>query len=206
MEHEAPRSVLLTGFDPFGGAERNPSGELAIALDGSLISGAVVRGVVLPTAYAASVDRILGEIGRVRPDLIVMLGVAEGRKAVTPERVGLNLDDSKTEDNAGEVRSEQPIFPDGPAAIFSPLPVRAMADAMSEAGVEAAVSTSAGTFVCNHLLYSVLAFLARADPPIPAGFVHVPALEGTVADDVPTMSLEQMRRAVEAGIAVALES
>lgn len=198
----AVRTVLLTGFDPFGGAERNPSGEIALALDGALIADARVRGVVLPTSYEASVERALAEIERERPDLVVMLGVAEGRKAVTPERVGLNLDDSPTVDNAGEQRSERAIDPDGPAAIFSPLPVRAMADAMTAAGVEAAVSTSAGTFVCNHLLYSVLAALAGTATR--AGFIHVPALEGTVADDVPTMSMATMVAAVRAGIAEAL--
>jgi pyroglutamyl-peptidase len=198
----AARSVLVTGFDPFGGAERNPSGEIALALDGALIAGARVHGVVLPTAYEASVARALEEIGRLAPDLVVMLGVAEGRKAVTPERVGLNLDDSATVDNAGEQRSERPIDPRGPAAIFSPLPVRAMADAMTAAGVEAAVSTTAGTFVCNHLLYSVLA--ALSDSATPAGFIHVPALAGTVADGVPAMDLDRIRRAVEAGIAVAV--
>jgi pyroglutamyl-peptidase len=196
------RRVLLTGFDPFGGAERNPSGEIALALDGALIAGARVHGVLLPTSYEASVEHALAAIERVAPDVVVMLGVAEGRKAVTPERVGLNLDDSRTADNAGEQRSERPILSDGPAAIFSPLPVRAMADAMAEAGIEAAVSTTAGSFVCNHLLYSVLAALAGSGTP--AGFIHVPALEGTVADDVPTMSMEQMRTAVEAGIAAAL--
>lgn len=203
MAHVPARTVLVTGFDPFGGAERNPAGELALALDGSTIHGARIHGVLLPTAYEASVGRALAEVERVGADLVVMLGVAEGRDAVTPERVGLNLDDAKTVDNAGEQRFERPINVDGPAAIFSPLPVRAMANAMKDAGVEAAVSTSAGTFVCNHLLYSVLAALEGSR--VRAGFIHVPALEGTVADGVPSMSLASMRTAVEAGLAAALE-
>ncbi|MFN8630030.1 MAG: pyroglutamyl-peptidase I [Chloroflexota bacterium] len=195
-------TVLLTGFDPFGGAERNPSGDIALALDGRVIAGARIHGVVLPTAYDASVQRILAEIARLAPAVVLSLGVAEGRKAVTVERVGLNLDDAKTVDNTGEQRFERPIQPDGPAALFSPLPVRAMADAIEAAGVEAGVSTSAGTFVCNHVLYSVLA--ALGDSPTRAGFIHVPALPGTVADDVPTMSLEAMTRAVEAALEAAI--
>ena len=196
--------VLVTGFDPFGGASRNPSGEITRALDGTTIAGARVRGLVLPTAYDASVEAALGEISRLRPDLALMLGVAEGRTPVTVERVAINLDDSGIVDNRGERRAEQAINPSGPAAYFSSLPVRAMADAIAAAGVASGVSTTAGTFVCNHLLYSVLAALERTG--IRAGFVHVPALDGTVAAGVPTLPLASMTTAVAAAIGAALES
>ena len=196
--------VLITGFDPFGGASRNPSGEIARALDGTTIAGARVRGLVLPTAYDASVEAALGEVGRLHPDLVLMLGVAEGRRPVTVERVAINLDDSRIVDNHGERRAERAINASGPAAYFSPLPVRAMADAIAAAGVASGVSTTAGSFVCNHLLYSVLAALEPTG--IRAGFVHVPALEGTVAADVPTMPLAAMTAAVAAAIGAALES
>ncbi len=194
--------VLLTGFDPFGGASRNPSGEIAVALDGAAVAGARVRGIVLPTVYDASVEVALAEVERLRPDLVLMLGVAEGRRAVTVERLGINLDDSAAADNRGQRRAEQPISPAGPAARFATVPVRAMADAIAATGVDGAVSTTAGAFVCNHLLYSVLAALDGSGTR--AGFVHVPALEGTVAADVPAMSLEAMTAAVSAAIAAAV--
>ncbi len=197
-----PPVVLVTGFDPFGGASRNPSGEVALALDGTTIAGAHVRGLVLPTAYTASVEAALGEIGRLHPDVVLMLGVAEGRRSVTVERVGINLDDAGIADNHGELRTEQPISPSGPAACFSPLPVRAMADAIAVTGVAAAVSTTAGTFVCNHLLYAVLAALEGSGTR--AGFIHVPAIEGAAPADVPTLPLDAMIAAVGAAVRAAL--
>ncbi len=195
--------VLLTGFDPFDGAGRNPSGEIALALDGAAVAGARVHGRLLPTAYEPSVEAALEAIRGLNPDIVLMLGVADGRTAVTVERVGINLDDSPVVDNQGERRTERPIRPDGPAACFATLPVRKMADAIAAAGVDGAVSTTAGAFVCNHLFYSVLAALEGS--AVRAGFVHVPALEGTVAAEVPTMPLDDMIAAVEAALAAAVE-
>jgi pyroglutamyl-peptidase len=192
--------VLLTGFDPFGRIGRNPSGEIAAALDGETVAGAAVLGLVLPTAYDASVRRLAEAIRDAAPDVIVMLGVAEGRSAIGAERVAINLDAASIADNDGDLRTDRPIDDGGPAACFSRLPVGAMVDAITAAGLPAAMSLSAGAFVCNHLFYSAMAMTAGT--PVRAGFIHVPALPGTVSDDKPSMPFEDMIR----GIRVAIEA
>lgn len=194
--------VLLTGFDPFGRIGRNPSGEIAAALDGETIAGATVHGLVLPTAYDASVRLLAEAIRESSPDVVVMLGVAEGRNGIGPERVAINLDAASGPDNDGDVRTDRPIDGAGPAAYFSRLPVGAMVEAMMAAGLPAAMSLSAGTFVCNHLFYAAMAMTEAT--PVRAGFVHVPALPGTVAGDKPSMPLEDMIRGVRIAIEAAV--
>jgi pyroglutamyl-peptidase len=193
-------TVLLTGFDPFAGDARNPSGEIAARLDGCIVGGAVVRGVVLPTAYDAATQRLAALLEEHRPDTVVCLGVAKGRAAITPERIALNLDDAALADNAGVVRRETAIDTGGPDGRFSRLPVRAIADAVAAAGIPAAVSLSAGAFVCNHVFYTLLGLVS--DTSIRAGFIHVPALPDPGDPEAPAMDLDSMAR----GITVALET
>jgi pyroglutamyl-peptidase len=191
-------TVLITGFEPFAGATRNPSGEIATALDGQVIAGATIRGVVLPTAYAASERALAAAIKGVQPDIVLALGVFEGRRTITPERVAINLDAAPVADNAGDLRPDQPIRPAGPAAFFSRLPVRAMAEAITAAGLPAGISLSAGTFVCNHLFYELMGMTAGT--PIRAGFVHVPALPGMGLAEMPSLPLPEMIHGIRAAL------
>ena len=141
--------VLLTGFEPFGNSSLNPSGEIV-----KVIKADNTVSAILPVLFGDSVQLLKELIDQHKPDVVLCLGQAEGRHAMTPERVGINLDDARMADNSGALRVEQVIVEGGPDAYFSTLPVKAMVEAMKAAGVPAAVSYSAGTFVCNHIFYS----------------------------------------------------
>ena len=137
--------------------------------------------------------------GTQRPEAVVCLGQATGRKAITPERAALNLMDAARPDNAGNRPAEEPVVPGGPAAYFSTLPVKAMAAAVREAGIPAAVSNTAGTFVCNSLMYAMLHYAASRRPDLPCGFIHVPGPEDG-------LSREELTRGVAAALAAVAES
>lgn len=169
----APR-LLLTGFEPFGGERVNPSLAVAQALDGAQVNGATVVSVGLPVTYADAADGLLRALDTLSPVLVVGLGQSASATGVVLERVALNLTDCLMPDNAGEVRREQPVVADGPAAYFSTLPLARMLSALQAAGVPAAMSSSAGHYVCNHVFYRLQHRLAAQ--ALPAGFVHLPLL------------------------------
>jgi len=195
-------TILLTGFEPFGGEDRNPSAEIVARLGGTRIGGADVVGVVLPVVYGGSADALLAALEAHQPGAVISLGVAVGRREVTPERVAVNLDDTTAFDNAGAIHVETPIVAGGPVGYLSTLPVRAIADAIEGAGIPAGVSGSAGAFVCNHVFYRLMA--TTEGTGMPAGFIHVPGLpgQGDPATDGPGMELETMVRAVSIAIEV----
>ena len=193
-------TILLTGFNPFAGDARNPSGEIASRLDGIRIGGALVRGVVLPTAYDAAAEQLRVLLDEHRPDVVLCLGMAVGRSAITPERIAINLDDAAIADNAGDIRRDSPIEPGGPDGRFSRLAVHAIADAVAAVGIPAAVSLSAGAFVCNHVFYTVLGLTSGT--AVRAGFIHVPALPDADRPEAPAMDLDTMVR----GVIIALET
>ncbi|MHB9005117.1 MAG: pyroglutamyl-peptidase I, partial [Coriobacteriia bacterium] len=171
--------VLVTGFEAFAGAASNPSGEVVRRLvslpqEELAQAGVSLSGVVLPVAFAASGTALNEAIEAHRPDLVVALGLAEGRDGITPERVAINLDDARIADNDGAQPIDEPIEPGGPAARFSGLPVKAIVAALSEAGIPASVSLTAGSYVCNHVAY-LLGGHAERRPGMRAGFIHVPA-------------------------------
>ena len=175
--------LLLTGFEPFGGDVRNPSLELVQALDGTLIKGCQVVSVVLPCAFGAAPAALAAAISRWQPLLVMAVGQAGGRAELSLERVAINLIDARIADNAGQQPIDEPVVAGGPAAYFSTLPIKAMVQAVREAGVPAGVSHSAGTFVCNQVFYVLQHQLARQDGPadlpatrVPSGFMHVPFL------------------------------
>jgi pyroglutamyl-peptidase len=200
--------LLITGFEPFGGERVNPSAAAAQYLAEEGLPGTEVRSLVLPVVRYRAVELTVETIERERPDLVVMLGQANGRARITPERVAINLDDYRMPDNAGRQPHEEPIVPDGPAAYFSGLPVRAMVERMHSVGVPAAVSNTAGTFLCNHLSYGVLHHLAIRRLPVRAGFVHVPYLpEQAASKDIESasMELETLVRGLRAGIRAAID-
>ncbi|WP_353235972.1 pyroglutamyl-peptidase I [Diaphorobacter ruginosibacter] len=200
--------ILLTGFEPFGEDSVNPSWEIARALDGAIIEGAIVRSVRLPCVFGdsiAALDRAIAETG---PMLIVCLGYAANRSDITPERVGINIDDARIPDNAGNRPIDAPVLADGPPAYFCTLPIKAMTQAMRDAGVAASVSNTAGTFVCNHICYAVMDRLAKgaARKDARGGFIHVPPLPGQAsrARDASAMELGEQVKGIRAAIAAAM--
>ena len=155
--------------------------------------------------FGESGDLVCAAMERERPDLVLCVGQAAGRPAITPERVGINLMDASIPDNAGAQPQEQPVIPGGPAAYFSTLPVKALAEAILDAGVPAAVSNSAGTFVCNQLLYRVLDAIERRYPGMRGGFIHVPCLPEQARrlgkeKTIPSLELEEIVKGLEAAL------
>ena len=190
-------TILLTGFEPFGTASSNPSGEIV-----KQISGDNIVTAILPVAYAQSAERLLSLIEQHKPDVVICLGQAEGRTAITPERVSINLDDAPLADNEGVLRNDVKILQDGPDAYFSTLPVNEIVAAIKAQGIPAAVSLSAGAFLCNHVFYVAQNKFAGSD--VRSGFVHVPLMDSQAAEfpGLPTMPLDQMVTAVRAMLAV----
>jgi pyroglutamyl-peptidase len=190
-------TILLTGFEPFGTATSNPSGEIV-----KQISGENIVTAILPVAYAQSAEQLLSLIEQHNPDVVICLGQAEGRTHITPEKVAINLDDARLADNEGVLRSDVKILKDGPDAYFSTLPVKDMVDAMKAQGIPAALSLSAGAFLCNHVFYVAQnKFVGTA---VRSGFVHVPLMDsqGPEFPGLPTMPLDQMVTAVRAMLEV----
>ena len=192
--------LLLTAFDPFGGEHVNPALE-AVRLVPDEIAGWEIAKLEVPTVFGASVDAVAQAIRQEKPDAVLCIGQAGGRCDLTPERVAINISDARIADNAGKQPVDEPIAKDGPAAYFATLPVKAMAAAIREAGLPASVSNTAGTFVCNHLMYGVLHLLAREYPGVRGGFMHVPfAPEQVTNRPAPSMSLRDIARGIEAAI------
>jgi pyroglutamyl-peptidase len=186
-------TVLLTGFEPFGTATSNPSGEIV-----KQISGDNIITAILPVAYTQSADRLLALIAEHNPDVVICLGQAEGRTAITPEKVAINLDEARLADNEGVLRSDVKILDKGPDAYFSTLPVKEMVEAIKAQGIPASVSFSAGAFLCNHVFY--VAQNKFAGTNVRSGFVHVPLMDSQAPEfpGLPTMPLDQMVTAVKA--------
>ena len=184
--------VLLTGFEPFGKASLNPSGEIA-----RRISGEDIVTAILPVAYNSSANTLLGLIEEHKPDVVIMLGQAEGRTEITPERIAINLDDARIADNEGVLRTNQEIIENGPVAYKSTLPVVEIVEALKAKEIPAAISLSAGAFLCNHIFY--IAQHKFEGTSIRSGFIHVPLMEEQQAEfpGMPTLALNQMVEAVE---------
>lgn len=170
-------TILVTGFNPFGGAEVNPSWEAVRRLP-EKIGGAQIVKVLLPTEFRRAEQRLLEAMVENSPDAVISVGVAGGKGEIYVERVAVNLRDARIPDNVGFQPQDEPVAEDGPTAYFATLPVKAMVSAMKEAGVPAAVSNSAGTFVCNDVMYTAL---HQGKVPM-AGFIHVPQLPPQAAE------------------------
>lgn len=164
--------LLVTGFEPFGGDAANPSGDAARALHGEWLDGHRVHGVVLPCTFATAPLALQSAIAASRPVAVLCLGLAASRRGFHPERVAINLVDARIPDNAGAQPIDEPVRAGGPAARFTRLPVKAVVAALQAAGHEAAVSHTAGTYVCNQVFYRLMQLLARR-PSVRGGFMHV---------------------------------
>ena len=188
------RHLLITGFDPFGGESVNPSW-LAVSKLPDAIGNYTVHKMVIPTVFGKAAENVLEKANEIQPDLILCIGQAGGRDAVTPERIAVNIRDARIPDNAGnQPRGEFVVF-DGPAAYFATVPVTTMAEAIRNAHIPATVSNSAGAFVCNDVLYTLLHHYHGSSTRV--GFIHVPYLP---EQGSPSLPLEQTVAALIAAI------
>ena len=212
--HEPPQRrrhqgevILVTGIEPFGGEATNPSWEICERLPRE-IAGARVETCLVPCVFRRAIEVAADAIERCRPVIVLCLGQAGGRSVLGVERVAINVDDARIPDNDGQEPIDEPVAPDGPAAHFATLPVKAMVHAMRKAGAPAEVSNSAGTFVCNHLMYGVLHFIEARGFATRAGFVHVPYADEQVTDRPPvaSMALATMVKGIEAALHAARQS
>jgi pyroglutamyl-peptidase len=199
------RTLLVTGFEPFGGLDANPSLDVAKALDGRLVGEAVVRGAILPVHHAEAAARVAYLLDEADPLAVVHLGLAGGRARIALERVAVNVMDYDTPDNAGYRATGEPCVAAGPAAYFATLPLTPILAALLAEGIPAYVSNTAGTYLCNQTMYTTLHALARRGRPVAAGFIHLPLLPAMVAAsglEQPSMDASLMVRAVEVALGV----
>ena len=188
------KKLLITGFDPFGGGNINPSWE-AVKLLPEQIGQYQIHKLAIPTIFGTAAEMIITQAQQLHPNVIISVGLAGGRDAVTPERIAVNIRDARIADNRGFQPSGDRVVEEGPAAYFSTLPVERMAEYIRQVGIPAAVSNTAGTFVCNDVLYTLLHHFDGT--AVRAGFIHVPYLptQGT-----PNMELADIAKALTAAI------
>ena len=192
--------ILVTGFDPFGGEPTNPAIESVKRIDDN-IEGAEIIKLEIPTVFHKAADVVEAKIKEVKPDVVLSIGQAGGRYGIAVERVAINQDDARIEDNEGNQPIDVAIREDGAPAYFSTLPIKAMVEEIKKENLPANVSNTAGTFVCNHIMYQDL-YLAEKYGNIKAGFIHVPFLTEQVVDkkDTASMSLEDIVKGLNAAI------
>lgn len=193
------KKLLITGFDPFGGEGVNPSWE-AVRLLPDTVGEYALEKLMIPTVFDKAARLVMEKADEAQPDAILCVGQAGGRRAVTPETVGINLREAAIPDNEGNKPSATPCVEGGATAYFSTLPVRAMVAAIKEKGIAAALSYSAGTFVCNDVLYTLLNRYEESDTKV--GFIHVPFLPEQAREGVPSMPLETIVEAIKLAIEV----
>ena len=200
-------TILVTGFQPFGGEKINPAWEAIRVLPDSIVGSKVVK-LQIPVVFGVGADVVSTVIDHINPDIVLCVGQAGGRAKITPEFVGINYRDARIPDNDGNQPHAQRIVEDGPDAYFATLPVRAMTEAMNKSGIPAALSYTAGTYVCNDVMYSMLHVLATKYPNARGAFMHVPfATEQATKQPVNTASLpiEVMTRGLEVALSVAVK-
>ncbi|MBU3103036.1 pyroglutamyl-peptidase I [Clostridium gasigenes] len=199
--------ALIIGFDPFGKENINPALE-AVKLLPENIAGAEIIKLEIPTVFGKSLEKIEEAIIKHSPNIVISVGQAGGRFGVTPERVAINLDDARIKDNEENQPIDVSIFEDGENAYFSSLPIKSMVFEMSEEGIPSSVSNTAGTFVCNHVMYGILYLTNKKYPGIKSGFIHVPYIPSQVIrkPNMPSMSLEDICKGLEISIKAAVEN
>jgi len=188
------RKLLITGFDSFGGGTTNPSWEAVKSLPDT-VGDFVLCKLQIPTVFGKAAQMVLEKAAEVQPDVILCVGLAGGRDAVTPERIAVNIRDARIPDNAGNQPQGEFVVSDGPAAYFATVPVVAMTQAIRDVGIPGAVSNTAGTFVCNDVLYSLLHRYHGTE--VRCGFIHVPYLP---EQGSPSLTLERTVLALTAAV------
>ena len=190
------RTILVTGFESFGKDSVNPTVKMVEELPDEY-AGYRICKLILPVSFERAPEAAMDALRKLRPDAVVAFGLAGGRKGITVERIAVNCKDARMADNDGAEPEDEPVCADGPAAYFSTLPIKKIVAALEEEGLEASVSNSAGTFVCNCLMYSLLDSIAAEGRPVPCGFVHVPYLDSMGHPEAPSMDEESVRRTGE---------
>jgi pyroglutamyl-peptidase len=202
----AGKKLLLTGFEPFGGASFNPSGAVVSQMAAIDITGVEIVTAILPVEYKRSAEILIEKIKAEKPDIVISLGQAEGRDFIGPEQVAINLADARIADNAGVLIENAPINQDAPDAFFSTLPVRAIVQEIQAHSISAKVSLSAGTFICNEIFFQMQRYLSATD--VISGFIHLP-LAPEQASEFPglaTMSLSDQVKAIVIAIEVSVRA
>ena len=202
------KKLLITGFQPFDGESVNPALEVAKGLQGKTINGYEVIAREIPVVRFEALKAVQAAIEELQPDAVITIGQAGGRPDITVERVGINIDDFRIPDNKGNQPIDEPVVTGGPVAYWATLPIKKMVANVKAQGIPASVSNSAGTYVCNHLLYGLLHYLTtQGKTAIPAGFIHIPYLPEQMAvrsgkdAQVATMSLDTLLKGFETMIA-----
>lgn len=202
------KKLLITGFQPFDGESVNPALEVAKGLQGKTINGYEVIAREIPVVRFEALKAVQAAIEELQPNAVITIGQAGGRPDITVERVGINIDDFRIPDNKGNQPIDEPVVTGGPVAYWATLPIKKMVANVKAQGIPASVSNSAGTYVCNHLLYGLLHYLTtQGKTAIPAGFIHIPYLPEQIAvrsgkdAQVATMSLDTLLKGFEAMIA-----
>lgn len=186
--------LLLSAFDAFGSHTANLSSIVARRIWEEGVDDLDLVAIELPTVRFVASTMLIDAFDRIRPDIVVMLGIADSRGQITPERVAINIDDYRIADNAGNRPVDEPVVPGGPVAYLSTLPVKRIVERLQEASIPATLSDSAGTFLCNHVSYAMLHHVERSGIPCQAGFIHIPA-------DMPlALAVRGVRLAIEAAI------
>lgn len=195
------KTILLTGFEPFGGSHINPSIEACKKLDGKEYNGYKVKVVEIPLRYNEVRPSLIKAIEETTPSAVICTGQAGGATTINLERVAINIADARIAYNCGKKPTDEPIVEDGPVAFFSTLPLRKMLSAIEAAKIPVKISNSAGTFGCNHIFYDVRHYYEEKGQEIPAGFIHVPSLpEQAMEKRGPSMSLKNIAKALDAGL------
>jgi pyroglutamyl-peptidase len=198
-QKKTPKTLLLTGFEAFGddpsGQGLNPSAQVALALNGQVIGSWLVVSAVLSCVFDQAPRRLKQLIKQHKPAAMVCLGQAGGRSAISLERIAINWDEATLADNAGQLRTGQPILKTAPAAYFSTLPIHALRDALVQQNIACELSSTAGQFVCNHLFFHLMHSLRKDKKP--AGFIHIPYLPEQAPTGQPSMPLETMLQGIK---------
>lgn len=195
--------ILVSGFDPFGGEKINPAYEVIKKIKDNIGSVEVVK-LEVPTVFGKSIEVVTKAIDEIKPDFVLNIGQAGGRFAISVERIAINVDDARIADNEGNQPIDTLIDNDGESAYFATIPVKTIVEAIKEQQIPAEVSNTAGTFVCNHLMYGVLNHIYKNKLNIKAGFIHIPFLTEQVVNkpNVASMSINSMVKAIETAIEV----
>ena len=196
--------ALVTGFEPFGGEPINPALDALERLPARL-GARTIATRVLPAVFGQALDVLEEAVRATAPDIVLCVGLAGGRAALSLERIAINVDDARIPDNKGRQPIDLPVVAGGPAAYFTTLPIKAAVAALRDAGLPASVSNSAGTFVCNHVFYGLLHLAATRRLDLRGGFLHVPYLPSQAArqDGAPSMALADIVRGIEIVLTVA---
>lgn len=197
------KKLLLTGFEPFLKFTVNPTMKIVEELDGQTVGGYEVIGRIMSVDFHSSGKELLAHIEDIEPDAVISLGLAGGRYKVTPERIAINVKDGDA-DNEGHIPVDEPIAEDSEPAFLSTLPIRAMVNKLKDEGFPAEISNTAGTYLCNNVMYEGLRYAKTLDRPIPSGFIHIPASHELAIQHgkIPSWSHEDLKNSIKICIEV----